>query len=250
MRLFLLFLACSSLGVAADLPVKGIAHVRLKVSDLAKSRAFYSSALGLEPAFVQQGVLSLKVNDSQFIELASVLNDPGEDRLDHVALESTDLYTIRTELSRRGIPLTPQQTTPEGNRAFLLRDPDRHRVEFLQYMPGSLQSSDRGKHVPPTRIADRILYAGLAAEDRDRALAFWTGRAGLKEVRRGGPKNQPIRWINVGPLQLMLYDAQPSPEELGALHHIALQTVPGKPAAELKDPDGTRIVLIPPTELP
>lgn len=249
MRLVFLFICCCALGVPAGLPIKGVAHVRLKVSDLAKSKAFYSAALGLEPAFEHQGAVSFKVNDSQFIELAAGLDDPADDRLDHVALESTDLYTIRTELNRRGIPLTPQQTASDGNRVCQFTDPDRHRVEFLQYMPGSLQSADRGKHLGASRTVDQILHVGLAVEDRDRALQFWTARVGLTEVRRGGPKNQPIRWINIGPLQLMLYDARPAPDELAALHHIALRAVAGKPAAELKDPDGTRIVLVPSTEL-
>jgi catechol 2,3-dioxygenase-like lactoylglutathione lyase family enzyme len=236
MRVILFTFLCAAQLLAADLPVTGIAHVRYRVADMAKSREFYEKTLGLAAAFEQSGVVSFKLNDTQFIELTTAGNTGSASRLDHVAFESTDLYRLGIELNRRGVPVSPQRTTPEGNRGFTMQDAEGHAVQFVQYMPGSLQSADRGKHLPGASA--RIAAIGIPTQDRDRMLRFWTTRVGFAETGRGGPPNQPVRWIFVGPgLRLMLYEDQPSAEQFGGLHRITLEMRNPK-AATMTDPDG------------
>src|SRR5437879_3346636 len=82
-------------------PIVGIAHIAFQVSDLAKARAFYGELLGYEEPFRiinDDGTLLLtyfKVNDRQFIEIFPDLPPEQDDRLSHIALETTDIEALR-----------------------------------------------------------------------------------------------------------------------------------------------------------
>ena len=64
-----LFLLAHAVG-AAPLPVAGIARVGYRVSDAAKSQAFYSGVLGLQRMDAPGGAALYKVSDQQYIEIA------------------------------------------------------------------------------------------------------------------------------------------------------------------------------------
>lgn len=224
-RLILLCAAICTVVTAAELPITGLGYVRYKVSDVEKARAFYTGVLGYEAAFEQNGVVAFQINDSQFVEIAGGLGDEDE-RLDQVAFEVSDLYTMRVELNRRGVPAPIPQTTPAGDRAIAVNDPDGHRIVFVQYMP-------RWMHRKPMtaggrRISTRLMHTGVAVKAR--SMAFYRDKLGFEEIWRGGPEKQPVRWINLkapGPrgdyIELMLHDAAPTRQQLGSMHHICLE---------------------------
>ena len=58
------------------------------------------------------------------------------------------------------------KTGLDGNISFMIKDPDGHDVEFVQYMPGSLHAKNFGKFMPATRISDRIIHVGATVKDR------------------------------------------------------------------------------------
>jgi glyoxylase I family protein len=122
--------------------VLAIHHVSLLVSDTQRALEFYCGMLGLEPdagrpdmgfpgAWLQVG--------AQQIHLIA-LTDPcaadaatghgGRDR--HVALQVTDLDSIRTALQARGIGYTLSRS---GRRALFCRDPDGNALELIE-VPG------------------------------------------------------------------------------------------------------------------
>src|ERR1051325_3007433 len=87
---------------AADRPpLVGIAHIAFQVSDLTKAQAFYGGLLGYEDAFrlyKDDGTTRLvyfKVNDRQYIEISPGLPPEQDDRLSHIALETTNLEALR-----------------------------------------------------------------------------------------------------------------------------------------------------------
>lgn len=273
----LFFISCTWMLPAADLPVAGLAYVRYKVSDVEKARAFYSGILGYDAAFESPAVVSFQINERQFVEVAPGLGPDEEERLDHVAFEVTDLYTLRVELNRRGIPVTMPQTTPEGNRAVQLTDPDGHRIVFVQYMPGSLHRKAAGQPLSAKRISTHLLHTGVSVAHEARGLAFWRDKLGFTEIWRGGPEGQPVRYINLKTpgsrgdyIELMLHDQPPTRRQLGSMHHICLEVSSIQPAREevvkrgapqntqarvgrnrrwqlnLFDPDGTRTELMEP----
>lgn len=277
MRITTLLVASVCVLPAADLPLAGLAYVRYKVSDVEKARAFYTGILGYEAAFESPAVVSFRINEGQFVEIVPGLS-PGEDeRLDHVAFEATDLYALRVELNRRGVPVTMPQTTREGNRALHLTDPDGHRIVFVQYMPGSLHRKAAGQALSARRISTHLLHTGVSVAHEAHGLAFWRDKMGFTEIWRGGPEGQPVRYINLKTpgrrgdyIELMLHDQPPTRRQLGSMHHICLEVPAIEPARaevlqrgapqttearigrnrrwqlNLFDPDGTRTELMEP----
>ena len=121
--------------------VLGVAHIALYVSDIGKSRAFYKDFLGFGEPFQldkPDGSLSLtfiKVNERQYIELFPGLK-PGDDRLNHISIQTDDAEAMRVYLASRGVKVPAQ--TPKGrirNSNFNVKDPDGHTVEIVQYEP-------------------------------------------------------------------------------------------------------------------
>src|SRR6516225_4596283 len=142
-RTFLLFLPVFLAGAPQPAPVSrppivGVAHIGLKTDDLAAARNFYGKSLGYEEPFTldkPSGGLMLtyfKVNDHQYIEIFPELKSATEDRLSHIAFETTDIQKLRDYLASRGVKVPDQlKTQLDGNVSFEVSDPDGHTVEFV-----------------------------------------------------------------------------------------------------------------------
>lgn len=48
-----------------------------------------------------------------------------------------------------------------GNLSFTVKDPDGHAVQFVQYLPDSIQSRSSGNSMPNSRRSDHILHVGF-----------------------------------------------------------------------------------------
>lgn len=263
-------------------PIVGVAHIGLKVSNLEATRRFYGHVLGYDESFKVEnpdGSLShtfFKVNDHQYIEIFPTLRSPGEDRLSHIAFETTDSRALRDYLAIKGVQV-PDQVNPgrDGNLNFTVTDPDGHRVEFVQYLPGSLHTRNFGKFLPETRVSDHIQHVGITVKDRAAADKFYKDILGFRVGWHGGMTDTSTDWVDmVVPngtdwLEYMLNVHNPTPRQLGVMHHLSLRvpsvqagynTViergykPGKPQVgrdgkwqlNLYDPDLTRVELMEP----
>lgn len=282
MRMLLCLFALSL--AAQDLPIEGLAHVGFRVSDLEKARSFYSGVLGYQEAFALQNaagnvaLASFKINDHQYIELS-----PGsapDDRLTHYAIETSDIAKLRSMLEARGLAPGEIRKARDGNLTCWITDPDGHRVEFMEYRPGSLHSNARGKFMDGRRVADRLMHAGIRVVNLDAAMAFYRDKLGFREVWRGGPTDTELRYINMrmpGPrgdyVEFMLRPEPPTRSQFGSMHHICLAVPEIDPAYQkllahglpgddrhkprkgrnglwllnVFDPDGTRTELMEPT---
>jgi glyoxylase I family protein len=120
--------------------ITGILHATFLTTDLAQSRAFYESVLGLRPdpnrpAMSYDGVW-YDVTPNQQIHLL-LLPDPeaglqrpahgGRDR--HVALAVSDIAKLIARLELAGIAYTLSQS---GRSALFCRDPDQNALEFIE----------------------------------------------------------------------------------------------------------------------
>ena len=222
--------------LAADRPaIVGVAHIGLKTADLAASKQFYGHVLGFADAFSLDkptGGLMLtyfKVNDHQYIEIFPTLSSPTEDRLSHIAFETTDARQLRDYLDQHGVKV-PATLKPglDGNLSFMVKDPDGHNVEFVQYMPGSLHSRNFGKFLPATRISHRIIHVGVTVRDQAAADKFYRDILGFRETWHGGMTDTRTDWVDMRVpdgtdwLEYMLNVNNPSPKSLGVMHHLAL----------------------------
>jgi len=216
-------------------PVLGIAHIAFQVSDLAKARAFYGELLGYDEPFQifkEDGSPALtyfKVNDRQYIEIFPGLPPDREDRLLRIALETVDVEAMRVFLKEKGVKVPDQVNAGrDGNRNLIVTDPDGHRVEFVQYMPGSLHTRARGRSMSAQRISERILHVGVSVADLAAADRFYKDVLGFSEIWRGGATEGVTNWINMKVpdgtdyVEYMLHREKPDRQRLGSMHHVAL----------------------------
>lgn len=119
--------------------IEAIHHVSFIVSDLNRSKVFYTEVLGLEidpnrPKMSSEG-LWLNINANQQIHL--LLTDdpyrsverpdhPGLDR--HIALKATDFIKMKAHLDNNNISYT---TSKSGRDALFFCDPDKNTLEIL-----------------------------------------------------------------------------------------------------------------------
>jgi lactoylglutathione lyase len=233
---FGLALIFGSLAIAADRPpLVGIAHIAFQVSDLVKAQAFYGGLLGYDDAFrlyKEDGTTRLvyfKVNDRQYIEIFPGLPPEQDDRLSHIALETTNLEALRLYLAEKGVQV-PQKINQgqDGNLNFTVKDPDGHRVEFVQYQSGSVQMKAKGSYLGTKRLSSRMLHVGVTVADVGAADRFYKDVLGFSEIWRGGTTDDVTSWINMKVpdgtdyVEYMLVTGEVDRKQLGTLHHAAL----------------------------
>src|SRR5271170_3106005 len=175
---------------APPLPFNGIAHVAIRVHDLAASVAFYQK-LGFEQAFdLRKNDIPyesfIKINDSQFIELyPTTERDPAVGFL-HLCFEGVDLNAIYDDYISHGLTPTAVRKAGAGNLLFTMAGPQQpwgpQNIEYTQYMPGSLHSDDQGKHLGPDRIATKLIGVALAMKDPAAAQDFYINELHFKPI--------------------------------------------------------------------
>jgi lactoylglutathione lyase len=86
-------------------PLVGVSHIAFHVSDVPKARAFYGGLLGYEEVAGKaspDGRVRFRINGRQYVEIVPGLVAGSDDRLDHVAFETTDLDALRAYLDEKG----------------------------------------------------------------------------------------------------------------------------------------------------
>jgi lactoylglutathione lyase len=216
-------------------PIIGIAHFALKTDNLAAAREFYGHTLGFQEPFTVDkptGGLMLtyfKVNDHQYIEVFPELTSPTEDRLSHIAFETTDARALRDYLAAHAVTV-PDTLKPglDGNLSFMVKDPDGHAVEFVEYLEGSLHRRNFGRFLPDTRISEHMIHVGVTVGDRAAADRFYKDILGFQSTWYGGMTDDRVDWVDMRVpegsdwLEYMLNVRNPSPQTLGVMHHLAL----------------------------
>src|SRR5215472_1797823 len=234
-----LIIVCGSTGVTAQEQstlsgapkrplITGIAHIAFQVSDLIKAREFYGELLGYDEPFQirnQDNSLALtyfKVNERQYIEIFPGLPPDKDDRLMHIAFETTDLEALRVYLMSKGVK-APEKVNQgrDGNLNFTVSDPDGHRVEFVQYEPDSWTAQHHGKDMPPTRTSQHMIHTGFTVASASAAMKFYADLLGFREFWRGSSDDKELSWINMRVpdgddyVEFMLYRDPPTAQRLG-----------------------------------
>jgi catechol 2,3-dioxygenase-like lactoylglutathione lyase family enzyme len=175
------------------------------------------------------------VNDHQYIEVFPELTSPKEDRLSHIAFETTDAHALRDYLAAHAVKV-PGTLEPErdANLSFMVKDPDGHSVEFVEYLPGSPHRVNFGKFLPNSRISEHMIHVGVTVRNRAAADRFYKDILGFQSTWYGGMTDDRVDWVDMRVpegsdwLEYMLNVGNPSPRTLGVMHHLAL----GVPSVE------------------
>jgi len=213
----------------------GVAHIALKTDDLPAAREFYGEYLGFAEPFPigdpagGPAAACFKVNDRQYIEVYSGLSGETEDRLAHIAFETTNAAQLRDYLASRGVAVPGElRPGPGGNLSLAVKDPDGHDIRFVEYRPGSLHSRNFGGFLPPTRVSGHMIHAGFTVGDWAAANRFYRDILGFTEFWCGGMTDERTDWVDMRVpdgtdcLEYMLNVCHPSPETLGVMNHFAL----------------------------
>jgi catechol 2,3-dioxygenase len=193
-----------------------IGTVRLTVSDLARSRAFYERAIGLQSTDLDDGTLALGLRDGR--ALIELRGDPSAHTLNRRA---TGLYHVAILVpSRRDLALALARLVEarwplDGasnhlvSEALYLSDPDGNGIEVYRDRPrelwprdgdtlematlpldlrdvlGELSDSPGAQLLVPA--GTRIGHVHLQVSDLDEAEDFYSGVLGFDVVLRGYP---------------------------------------------------------------
>lgn len=217
-------------------PILRIAHIALYVNDLEKAQAFYGNFLGFAQTFrlyQEDGstrATSFKINDRQFIEIIPGYPKDPVDPISHIALETTDVDSLRVYLMEKGISVPDKVSKgDDGNLTFSVRDPEGHEVEFVQYLPDSLTMKIRGSYLGTSRISDRITQVGLTIPNAVAADRFYKEILGLSEIWRIGMDGQGISRIamklpeGTDAVEYQLITRSIDRQSLGTLQYLCLQ---------------------------
>lgn len=214
--------------------IVGVAHIALRTDNLEAARKFYGQQLGYEEAFKldrPEGGLMLtyfKVNDHQYVELFPGWKGPEQLVLSHIAFETDNAQQLRDYLAGKGVkvPETVRKGL-DGNLSFMIKDPDGHDVEFVQYMPGSLHSRNFGKFLPDTRVSGRIIHVATTVSDRAAFDALYRDILGFRDIWHGGMTEDRTDWVDMRVpdgtdwFEYMLNVKNPSLRTLGVMNHFA-----------------------------
>ena len=203
--------------------VTGISHVAFRVTDGAATRRFYGDVLGLPERPSRHARLIFAVGSRQHVQLEPGLPSTEEERLSHIAFETTDVKAMAAYLTARGARVTQPKERCEET-AIHVADPDGHTIEFVE----AAWPPD-GKRLEQARaISTRLLHAGVVVRDEAAAHAFYREMLGFSEIWRGGRTDAVTSWVNMRVpdgtdyLEYMLVTAPPDRRQRGVLHHICL----------------------------
>lgn len=216
--------------------ILGIARVAFYVSNLPATRTYYKNFLGFaEPYDLKNddgsGRISfIKINDYQYLEF--IFQPPrGDGMLNRIAFYTDNADQLRRYLISRGVHAPAKMSKGQtGDKDFMVKDPDGHIVEFIEYQPDGWAMKDRGKDMPSSRISDHIMHTGFTVGDLARSSEFYSNVLGFKEFWRGSSDGVTLSWVDLRVpdgkdyLELMLYKQLPPQDERGGANHISLMT--------------------------
>jgi catechol 2,3-dioxygenase-like lactoylglutathione lyase family enzyme len=214
--------------------IVGVAHIGLETNDIKAAEEFYGHALGYEHFSLDKpaGGLMLnyyKVNDHQYIEIFPDLKTEEQDRLSHVAFETDNIQQLRDFLASKSVKVPATlKAGLDGNISFMIDSPSGHKVEFVEYKPGSLHSSRFGKMIPENRVARRIIHVGFTVQDRAAEDKLFKDILGFEVMWTGGGKDGDTDWVDMRVpdgsdwLEYMLNTKDLTPKRRGVLNHMGL----------------------------
>jgi catechol 2,3-dioxygenase-like lactoylglutathione lyase family enzyme len=214
--------------------ITGIGHVALRVSDAAAARRFYGDVLGLaDRALPRPGRTAYLVGQRQHVIVEPGLPSNEDERLSHIAFETTDIKAMASYLTARGVRILEPADRCEET-AIRVADPDGNSIEFVE---SKWPPPPRGAEAPRA-LANRLLHAGAVVRDEAAAHVFYRETLGFSEIWRGGRTDDVTSWVNMRVpdgtdyLEYMLVTQPPDRRQRGVLHHICLLVPDIQPAWE------------------
>jgi len=250
--------------------ITGIAYVRVKVTDVEKSKAFYGGVLGLASGSVRAENFAqacFVVNRDQYVELSKA--PPGMDGsyLVEIGLATDDLMKMKAYLMAKGVRV---RMMPFPANYFETLDPEGNKIVFVEQTRDAKEVGGSSK-----ALSKKILHAGFVVKDLKAESHFYEDILGFRLYWRGGFKDDVTDWYEIQVpdgdnwIEFMLnIPTTADHKELGVQNHFSLGVQKAKATAEelrakgakefdgpevgrdgkdsidIYDPDGTRVELM------
>jgi catechol 2,3-dioxygenase-like lactoylglutathione lyase family enzyme len=256
--------------------ITGIDHVSIYVSDMNRSRRFYSDVLGLAicPQMTGPDPCFLVRPSGQRVVLKSVPTQK-ENRvlkswISEIAFATDNVTEMRRYLVSQGLAPGAISAEFDGARCFRVLDPEGNPIAFVQ------RSSRKIADAPTSQqIGSHLIHAGFVVKDMKVENHFYVDLLGFQLYWYGGFKEDTIDWYELQVpdgsdwIEYML-NIPPNADhaELGIQNHFSLgvQDVhiasiqlrshglqkfdgpeigrDGKDSLDAYDPDGTRVEIM------
>jgi len=179
--------------------ITSIDHVAIYVSDVEKSRRFYSDVLGLTvgcPQYSGADTCLLVRPSAQRILLraapAEIRNHAHQSWLAEIAFATDEVSGARRYLLAHGFHPEPIQRDSDGAESFRVRDPEGNAIVFV-HRP----ASEAGHGPASQQIASRMIHAGFVVKDMAAENRFYVDVLGFRLYWRGGFKDDGTDWYEL-----------------------------------------------------
>jgi len=232
-------LSFSLLGVpllAQDQPkrprITGIDHVRIYVTDINKSRQFYTELFGVRlkggMCFDASGTcFTVGWGQNQTIELKELSSLDMKNSLAEIAFATDDIEQMHSYLVAQGLTVSKISKDAYDKNVydahFEMRDPEGSPISFIQRFAIPIDDPFGA----PFYV--RIIHAGLVVRDRPAEDHFYKDILGFRPYWHGGMKDDTDDWV---PLQVpdgtdwveYMLNISPTANKhmLGVMNHISL----------------------------
>jgi len=254
--------------------INGIDHVTIYVSEVSKSRQFYSDVLGLTtqcPEYAGPEVcLIVRRNQQLLLKPAPPQEGTLKNWVAEIAFATDDVERMRRYLAEHGFSPDAIRKDFDGAQSVRVRDPEGNPIAFVQRPQAKSVSA-----LPPKQISAHLIHAGFVVKDLATENRFYVELLGFRLYWYGGFKDDGTDWYELqvpdGPdwIEYML-NIPPNADhkELGVQNHFSfgvkdvhataaqlrargLQTFDGpevgrdgKDSLDAYDPDGTRVEIM------
>jgi len=160
--------------------ITGIAHLVVLDEDLTAAKDFYGDVIGWpasKPLDLADAV-HYQVGLKQYIEVKTAPTHNPPDRVELLALETTDVRVLRAYLAANGVVVPSKvERHANGSLSFDMADPDGYRIEFTQ----------GGKFPQPSAnaISTHIIHAGFTVRNVAAVKHFYLDVLGFKPYWHG-----------------------------------------------------------------
>jgi hypothetical protein len=100
----------------------------------------------------------------------------------HICYDVDQLEALSGAYVTRGLTPTPVKKAGAGNLLFVLRRQEQQVIEFTQYMPASMHSEDRGKHLGENRIAALLVGVAFSLNAPAAAADYYVQKVGFTNL--------------------------------------------------------------------
>jgi catechol 2,3-dioxygenase-like lactoylglutathione lyase family enzyme len=96
-----------------------------------------------------------------------------------VVIQSFDLRRLHEIYTARNVNPAAITRGPDGNPVFRVIGPDNATLDFIQYVPDSMQTRARGKLLDTRRISRHMEHASIFTRNHDAVVAFYSDKLGF-----------------------------------------------------------------------